>query len=110
MNRQTLKAAERRFSENTRWIAEATAQSLRKETSEKQQARIEKLLRPRNYAQFFDYYFGLQAKAPLSEAPSASFHCEAYRELLRRPYLRSLGYGSEVLLNRRKRTSGMPLH
>ena len=87
MNKQTLKNAEERFSKKTRWIAQATAQSLHKETTEEQEKRIEKLLSPRNYARFFDYYFGLQADSPLSDAPSASFHTAAYKELLRRPVL-----------------------
>ena len=84
MNRQCLKAAEERFRANTRWIARATANALRKESPEMQQKRIERLLMPGRYGQFFDYYFGLRANAPLSDAASADFHIAAYKELLRR--------------------------
>ena len=84
MTKQHLKTAEENFRAKTRWIASATSETLRKESPESQAKRIERLLLPGQYGRFFDYYFGTQAYAPLSEAPSAEFHIAAYKVLLRR--------------------------
>lgn len=87
MNKQALKAADQRFQEKTRYIAQATIDTLRKETPEAQARRIRDLLQPAQYDHFFNYYFGPGANCPLSEAYSADFHIAAYKELLYSPVI-----------------------
>ena len=99
MTKHYLKTAEENFRAKTRWIASATADVLRKETPEVQAKRIERLLVPGRYGRFFDYYFGLQANAPLSDTPSAEFHVTAYKALQRRRVITQFRLGSEALPN-----------
>lgn len=59
-------------------IQEASYLSLIKETTVEQEARIKRLLKPENYNEFFDYYFGVNSGLSLADAPCADFHQESY--------------------------------
>ena len=81
MTKQELKEAWDRYNRLSQFIKEATTDSLVKETEEEQEKRIKHLLNPKNYDQFFDYYFGLGTPIPLADSPCADWHTYVLREL-----------------------------
>lgn len=81
MTKTELKEAKERYFGLSKMIQEMTFQSLEKETTEQQTARIERLLQPQNYIAFFDYYFGVHSGLPLADAPSGKFHQESYEKV-----------------------------
>lgn len=62
------------FNESLRLLRKGTYASLKKETAREQEARIARLLKPQNYGEFFEYYFGGDYIDALATSPSASFH------------------------------------
>ena len=62
MTKTELKEARERYFLNSKRIKEITANGLIQETSEQQEKRIKHLLKPENYLEFFDYYFGICRK------------------------------------------------
>ncbi|MDO5608264.1 MAG: hypothetical protein Q4G08_07415 [Capnocytophaga sp.] len=81
MTKTELKEAKERYFMLSKVIAEISATSLEKETDDQQQKRIAMLLRPENYVQFFDYYFGVHSGLPLADAPGAKFHQSSYEKV-----------------------------
>lgn len=90
MTKTELKEAKERYFLNSKMIKELTFQTLTKESEEQQQARIKKLLKPENYNDFFDYYFGVNSGLPLADAPCAEFHQESYSKVFHDRYIRQL--------------------
>ena len=86
MTKTELKAAKERYFMLSKQIKTATADSLIKETPEEQQARIQRLLLPQNYLEFFEFYFGIHSGLPLADAPSAKFHLSSYKKIYHDPY------------------------
>ena len=87
MTKQALKKTQAHFEAKSRWLTTLSADSLYKETPAAQKKRISRLLCPKAYGRFFDYYFGLQTTTPLAEASSAPFHVAAYQELYENEWL-----------------------
>lgn len=83
MNRTELQSAKERYFGKSQMIKEITSKSLEKETVEHQEERIKRLLKPENYIQFFDYYFGLQSGLPLADAASSKFHQSSYEKVFK---------------------------
>lgn len=84
MNKTELKLKLEQYRINSKKIRAASYASLEKETPEQQQKRITRLMRPENYAEFFDYYFGVNSKLSLADAPTPEFHQYAYSRLWKR--------------------------
>lgn len=62
--------------------------SLVKETTEEQEKRIKRLLKPENYLEFFDYYFGVNSGLALADAPCAKFHLSSYLEVFNNRFIK----------------------
>lgn len=62
------------FNEQCRLLRKGTYASIKKETSQEQEDRIKRLLKPKNYGEFFEYYFGGDYKNALADCPSAWYH------------------------------------
>lgn len=82
-----LKEAKERYLRESKRIRELTAKSMIKETPEEQKRRIKRLLLPKNYNKFFDYYFGIGSGLPLADAPSADFHLSSYLKVFKDPFI-----------------------
>ncbi len=54
MTKTELKEAKERYFMLSKMIQEATSKSLENETTDQQQDRIKRLLKPENYIEFFD--------------------------------------------------------
>jgi len=87
MTKTELKEAKERFDALTRSISTITADKLVKETTTEQEARIKHLLRPENYVEFFDWYFGFNSGLPLADAPSSKFHQSSYEKVFHDPFI-----------------------
>lgn len=66
MTKTELKEAKERYFMLSKMIQEATSKSLENETTDQQQDRIKRLLKPEVYLEFFDYYFGVNSGLPFS--------------------------------------------
>lgn len=81
MNKTELKEARERYFALSKMIKSASADKLIKETTNQQEERIKRLLKPENYLDFFEFYFGVKSGLPLADAPSSQFHLESYLKL-----------------------------
>lgn len=88
MTKTELKEAKERYFELSKMIRSATADSLIKETTAEQEARIKHLLKPENYIEYFDYYYGVNSGLPLADAPSSWFHQYSYERVFADPFIR----------------------
>lgn len=77
-----LKEAQKAYKDKVQLIRQATSKSLFFETSVEQEARIKRLLKPENYNDFFQYYFGFGTQMSLSDSDCAKFQIDAYKELV----------------------------
>ena len=87
MTKSELKKQWQIFNERCKFIKSATSESLIKETSEEQEARIKRLLKPENYVEYFDYYFGINSNMDFADAPSSWFHQQSYLEIYKNPLI-----------------------
>lgn len=87
MNKSELKSLKERYFSMSKRIASLTEKSLIKETETEKQARIAHLLKPENYNQFFDYYFGTHSGFALADAPCADFHLSSYLKVWKDPFI-----------------------
>mgnify|MGYP000200429580 CR=1 FL=1 len=85
MNKTQLNNAKKRWDVLKQLISNATTPVV--ETKQEQQKRIAMLLKPKNYTQFFDYYFGQETTIPLTDSPCATFHQKSYEELYNNPFI-----------------------
>lgn len=83
MTKTELKEAKERYQMMSEMIKNVTYNSLVKETTDEQQNRIQRLLKPQNYVEFFDYYFGVNSGLPLADAPSSKFHQSSYERVFK---------------------------
>lgn len=81
MTNAELKEAKEKYARLSKYIKVTTYQSLVKETAQDQEWRIKRLLKPENYLDFFDYYYGVNSGLALADAPSAKFHLKSYLEV-----------------------------
>src|ERR1035437_1067217 len=87
MTKNEYKEALERFKDQTAFIHKATIDSIIRESSDAQEIRIKKLLRPENYALMFDYYFGKDTPIPMADSPCAWYHTAAYRDLYKNNFI-----------------------
>lgn len=104
MTKTELKEAQERYERNSKLIKELTYASLIKETTAEQEARIKHLLKPQNYGEYFDYYFGIHSGLPLGDAPTPRFHVNDYVRAYNDPFIRQLrkkfrGAGKSIQTN-----------
>lgn len=85
MTKTELKTAKENYFDLSKYIQEMTSGKLVRETADQQEARIKRLLKPENYIEFFDYYFGVNSGMSLADAPSSKFHQESYMKLFKDP-------------------------
>lgn len=90
MTKTELKIALENFHARGKEIADATYKTIYKESSEQQEARIKRLLKPENYTKFFDYYFGMYSGDPLADAPCADFHQSSYEKVFYNPFIKQM--------------------
>lgn len=88
----------------SKMIKELTYASLVKETGAEQEARIKRLLKPENYGEFFDFYFGINSGMQLGDAPTPKFHINDYVKVYNNPFIRQLrkkfrGAGKSIQCN-----------
>lgn len=76
-----------RFRERSQFIARATIDTIIQETDNERQRRIERLLKPANYNQFFNYYFGKDTAIPLADCNCAWYHTDIYKELYKNDFI-----------------------
>ena len=88
MTKTELKEAKERYFAKSKMIRELTYEAIQKETADEQEARIKRLLKPENYGEFFDYYFGLDSGLPLGDAKTPKFHIDDYIRLYKDPFIR----------------------
>ncbi|MDM1070881.1 hypothetical protein HX001_00075 [Empedobacter brevis] len=88
MTKSELKEAREKYFQNSKRIKEITSNGLIQETSEQQEKRIKHLLKPENYLEFFDYYFGIDSGLSLADAPCAQFHLDSYLEVFNNPFIK----------------------
>lgn len=88
MTKTELKEAREKYFLNSKRIKEITANGLIQETSEQQEKRIKHLLKPENYLEFFDYYFGVDSGLSLADAPCAKFHLESYLDVFNNRFIK----------------------
>lgn len=88
MTKTELKEATERYFLESKRIQLLSYASLVKETTEEQEKRIAFLLKPENYLDFFEYYFGVNSGLALADAPCANFHLKSYVELFKNPLIK----------------------
>lgn len=88
MTKTELKEAIEKYRRNSKMIQALSSASLVKETSEQQEKRIKFLLKPENYLEFFEYYFGINSGLALADAPCAKFHLNSYLEVFKNPLIK----------------------
>jgi len=81
MTKKEYKELLDRFREKTAFINKATIDNIIEETPEQQEVRIKMLLKPENYGQFFNYYFGKGTTIPMADCDCAWYHTSIYKDL-----------------------------
>ncbi|MDY0207941.1 MAG: hypothetical protein RBR82_15155 [Pseudomonas sp.] len=87
MTKKEYKDLLERYKIRTQEINRATIESIVKETPAAQEARIARLLKPDNYGEFFNYYFGMDTPIPLADSDCAWFHKDVYKDLYSQPFI-----------------------
>lgn len=87
MTKAELKELTERFRQRTAYINKATIETIIEETAEEQEARIKMLLKPENYGQFFNYYFGMGTPIPMADSDCAWYHTSVYKDLYYEAYI-----------------------
>lgn len=90
MTATEFKLAKERFRAKSKMIKEMTLSSIVKETADEQEERIKHLLKPENYGDFFDYYFGYKSNLALGDAKTPKFHIDDYVKLYNDPFIRQM--------------------
>jgi hypothetical protein len=88
MTKTELKEAKERYFLQSKMIAKATSENIVKETASEQEKRIAYLLRPENYVEYFDFYYGVNSSMSLADAPSSKFHQSSYEAVYKDEFIR----------------------
>lgn len=88
MTKTELKEALEKYRLESKRIQLLSGASLFKETTAEQEARIKRLLKPENYLEYFEYYYGVDSGLALADAPCAKFHLTSYLELFKNPLIK----------------------
>lgn len=87
MTKTELKIAKEKYDLLSKRIAKLTAANLISETTEQQEKRIKHLLKPENYVEYFDFYFGINSGQDFADAPSSWFHQKSYQNVFKNPLI-----------------------
>jgi hypothetical protein len=87
MTKTELKLAIEKYDLLSKKIAKMSADNLIKETTEQQEKRIKHLLKPENYVEYFDHYFGINSGQDFADAPSSWFHQKSYQAVFNNPLI-----------------------
>jgi phage terminase large subunit-like protein len=85
MTKTDLKLEKQKYDDLSKYISKVSAGNLIKETTEEQEKRIKRLLKPENYVEFFDFYFGINSGQDFADAPSSWFHQKSYEQIFANP-------------------------
>ena len=88
MTKTELKEATERYYRQSKMIQLLSSASLIKETTEQQEKRIKHLLKPENYLEYFEYYYGINSGLALADAPCAKFHLDSYLKVFHNPLIK----------------------
>jgi hypothetical protein len=88
MTKTELKEAKEKYFRESKRIQLLSGASLIKETTEEQEKRIKRLLKPENYLEFFEYYYGVNSGLALADAPCAKFHLTSYLDVYKNPLIK----------------------
>ena len=81
LTKKELQELRDRFEEQSRFIARATIDTIKKETDSEREARVKRLLKPENYNEMFNYYFGKDTPIPMADCNCAWYHTDIYLDL-----------------------------
>ncbi len=87
MTKKEYKDLLERYKTRSLEINKSTIESITEESPQAQESRIKMLLKPKNYGQFFNYYFGKDTPIPLADSDCAWFHNAVYRDLYYNQYI-----------------------
>lgn len=87
MTKTELKIAKENYDLLSKKVAKLTAANLISETPEQQEKRIKYLLKPENYVEFFDFYYGINSGQDFADAPSSWFHQKSYERVFHNPLI-----------------------
>lgn len=76
-----LKNLKERWDEKSNFIKRATVDTIQKETTTQQEARLKRLLNPDNYNELFNYYFGIDTFIPMADCNCAWYHTAIYKDM-----------------------------
>jgi hypothetical protein len=104
MTKTELKAAKEKYFEQSRYIRELTSKSIVQESSDQQEKRIARLLKPENYGEFFNYYLGTGANMAVADCDCSKYHIRLYQELYKNQVITQFrwvyrGFGKSVHAN-----------
>ena len=88
MTKTELKEAKEKYFRQSKMIQLLSSASLIKETTEQQEKRIKWLLKPENYLEYFEYYYGVNSGLALADAPCAKFHLTSYLDVFKNPLIK----------------------
>lgn len=87
MTKTQLQEAQEAYRRRSDFIYKATIETIIGETDAQREERVKRLLKPENYGDFFDYYFGIDTAIPMADSRCARFHIDSYVELFRMPVI-----------------------
>lgn len=87
MTKSELRDLLDRYKEQSILINKSTIDTIIDESPEQQEVRVKRLLKPENYSELFNYYFGMDTPLPLADSPSAWFHIDIYKALYYNQFL-----------------------
>jgi phage terminase large subunit-like protein len=88
MTKTEFKEALEKYNRESKRIKLLSSVSLFRETTEEQEKRVKRLLKPENYLEFFEYYYGVNSLLALADAPCAKFHLTSYLEVFKNPLIK----------------------
>lgn len=104
MTKTELKIAREKYFEQSKLIRQLTSATLVNESAEEQESRMKRLLKPENYGDFFDYYFGSGSNYAVADCYSSQNHIAVYKELAANRFITQFrwvfrGWGKSVHAN-----------
>lgn len=87
MTKKEYKELLEHFRQQSAYIHKCTVDTVIRETSAQQEARVKMLLEPDNYGLMFNYYFGKDAPVPMADSDCAWYHTAAYKDLYYNAYI-----------------------
>ena len=87
MTEKEFRQLKERFLAKSEFIKHATLDTIVQETDSQREERIKHLLKPENYGQMFNYYFGKDTTIPMADCDCAWYHLAIYKDLYYNDFL-----------------------